>query len=301
MGNGSLSVADGEPSISPNAASVADDAEHLDGWVLTFRTAGSLPPLFCACGGGGDIFDYRDLALALPQAQPVYVLGMPPLEPGESFPSVQRLAAIYVDEVRRRQPSGPYQLCGHSFGGLVVYEMAALLANDGERVGLVALLDALHPSFKRTMSRWQRLRFQSIYLVDRTTKYFRNLASGRLDRIMRDGFDYFRGKFKEVTFKVVRSVVGRLRQPVPGAISSDELILVSAWHRYEPGRYDGRLVLLTANDRPPEYNVDPTLGWDRCETGAIDVHVVPGDHYSFLHPPHVRAVVERMLPYLVRP
>jgi thioesterase domain-containing protein len=296
-----FTASSGRPSIRPKARELGEEIEHTEEWVLAFRSVGTLPPLFCVCGGGGDIFDYRDLALALPEEQPVYVFGVPPLEPGEVFPTVQRLAAIYVGEVRKRQPRGPYRLCGHSFGGVVVYEMAALLADQGEEIGLVAMLDTLHPAFKRTMSGGQRLQFQLFYISDRVRKYTRNLASGRIDRIARDAFDCCRVWCKRTAFKVIRSIFGRLGQAIPGPIRSDELILVSAWHRYDPGNYTGPLVLINAADRPPEFGTDHMLGWDRSATGTIRVHVVPGDHLSFMHPPHVQALVEQIVPYLAGP
>ena len=101
-------------------------------WVVPLRTSGRRPPLFCACAGGGDAFEYRDFADALPDDQPVYAFGVPTLGEEAQFPTVEQLAAIYVRKVRELQKRGPYQLCGHSFGGLVVYEMAAQLTAEGE-------------------------------------------------------------------------------------------------------------------------------------------------------------------------
>jgi thioesterase domain-containing protein len=273
--------------------------DHAEGWVIAFRSVGTLPPLFCACAGGGDAFDYHDLALALPADQPVYAFGMPPLRADAAFPTVQQLAAIYVSEVRKRQPHGPYRLCGHSFGGVVVYEMAVLLAKGGEEVSLVALIDTLHPAFKRNMSARERVHFQLSYAADRIAKYIGNLVNGRIDQIARNAFDFVRYRSKHVVWKIARSVFGQLGRPAP--IRSDELVLVAAWNRYEPARYAGRLVLLNAADRPPEYQGDSTLGWRRYATGAIDIHVVPGDHDSVMHLPYVRTLVERIEPYLTRP
>lgn len=273
--------------------------QAANGWVVALRSAGTLPPLFCVCAGGGDVYEYDDLAQHLPRDQPVYGFGVPPLEePGERFPTVQQLAAIYVAKVRELQPRGPYHLCGHSFGGIVVYEMAVLLASAGETLGLVALMNSLHPAFRRNMSTGQRLRFQSAYIVDRVAKYARNLRNGRIDRIARDVVDFVLHRCKRTLWKVARVVFGRLGAPVPGPINSDEMILVSAWNRYEASNYGGRVVLLNAADRPPEYGRDPTLGWRRCATGNIDVLIVPGDHYSIMRPPDVLTMVERIAPYL---
>jgi thioesterase domain-containing protein len=268
-------------------------------WVVAFRSEGTLPPLFCVCAGGGDVFEYSHLAGFLPKHLPIYGFGVPPLE--TTFPTVQQLAAAYVSEVRRLQPRGPYYLCGHSFGGIVVYEMAVLLASQGQEVGLVALIDTLHPGFRRNMSPAQRLRFWTAYMVDRVAKYARNLKTGRIDRVAGDVADFVFHRAKRTFWKIARVVFGRLGGPIPLPINTDEMILVSAWNRYEATTYGGPLVLLNAADRPPEYGRDPTLGWSRCATGAIEVHVVPGDHYSMMHPPDVQALAERIESYLVRP
>jgi thioesterase domain-containing protein len=279
-----------------------EGAKQPDGWVVAFRSAGALPPLFCVCAGGGDVFEYDDLAQNMPADRPVYGFGVPPLDAvGHRFPTVQQLAAVYVAEVRKLQQHGPYHLCGHSFGGIVVYEMAVLLANAGEAVGLVALIDSLHPAFRRNMSGGQRLRFQSAYIADRIAKYARNLRHGRIDRIGRDVLDFVLHRCKRTLWKVARLVFGRFGGPLPGPINSDEMILVSAWNRYESANYGGRVVLLNAADRPPEYGRDRTLGWNKFATGDIDVHVVPGDHYSIMRPPGVLALVGRIEPYLARP
>ena len=277
------------------------DANQLDEWVVAFRSAGAVAPLFCVCAGSGDVSDYRDLARNLPMDQPVYGFGVPPLELlGDRFPSVQQLATIYVAKLRTLQPHGPYYLCGHSFGGVVVFEMAELLANAGEPVGLVAMIDTLHPAFRRNMSTVQRLRFFSAYLADRIAKYVRNLRHGRIDRIAHDALEFVLHRCKHGLWKVAHLVFGRLRGPIPGAINANEMVLVSAWNRYQSTVYGGHLVLLNAADRPPEYGRDRTLGWDQYASGGIDVHVVPGDHYSIMHPPDVLTLVERIAPYLAR-
>src|SRR5581483_1008225 len=56
--------------------------------------------------------------------------------------TIPALAAQYVDQIRRIQPFGPYRLLGWSFGGLVAHAMATQLESEGERVDLLAVLDA---------------------------------------------------------------------------------------------------------------------------------------------------------------
>jgi non-ribosomal peptide synthetase component F/acyl carrier protein len=64
---------------------------------------------------------------------------------GEDTPhaTVETMAAEYLREVKARQPDGPYNLCGYSFGGLVAFEMARRLRDSGDEVALVGLLDTM--------------------------------------------------------------------------------------------------------------------------------------------------------------
>jgi len=55
--------------------------------------------------------------------------------------TVETMAANYVAEIRRVQPHGPYFIAGHSFGGLLSFEIAQQLVRAGERVSFLGLID----------------------------------------------------------------------------------------------------------------------------------------------------------------
>jgi hypothetical protein len=61
---------------------------------------------------------------------------------------------------------------------------------------------------------------------------------------------------------------------------------------YAPRPHDVRIVLLRAREQPAGY-YDPTVGWDRLTTAGTEVHVVPGDHGSYLAQ-HLTAFAERL-------
>ena len=56
------------------------------------------------------------------------------------------MAREYIREMREVQPEGPYLLAGECVGGIVAYEMAQQLREQGLEVGLVALMDAARPT-----------------------------------------------------------------------------------------------------------------------------------------------------------
>ncbi|KAJ5469957.1 hypothetical protein N7530_007314 [Penicillium desertorum] len=60
--------------------------------------------------------------------------------------SLDELTAPYVAEIRRRQPSGPYNFGGWSAGGICAYDAARqLIFEEGERVERLLLLDSPFP------------------------------------------------------------------------------------------------------------------------------------------------------------
>lgn len=52
------------------------------------------------------------------------------------------MAAFYVEALLAHQPEGPYLLGGHSFGGVVSYEIARQLKERGREVAFLVLLDS---------------------------------------------------------------------------------------------------------------------------------------------------------------
>ena len=108
--------------------------------LVTLQAGTNLPPLFIAHGIRGSLLSFVELAAQLGPEQPVYGLQLPASIDVHQA-NLKALAANYVRQVRAIQPSGPYHFAGHSSGGLVVFEMACQLSEEGETVGLLALLD----------------------------------------------------------------------------------------------------------------------------------------------------------------
>lgn len=86
---------------------------------------------------------FHELSQSLPEWLPL--IGMQPrgLE-GDLVPylDVPTAARAYVRSLREVQPVGPYRLVGHSFGGWVAFEMALLLAAQGEAISDLFIVDS---------------------------------------------------------------------------------------------------------------------------------------------------------------
>lgn len=110
--------------------------------LLPLRAGGDRPPLFCIHPAAGFSWSFAGLTAYLGTDQPVYGVQSPGLRGRHGVaPDLDGLAAYYLERIRAVQPRGPYHLVGWSFGGQVAHAVATLLQDEGERVGLLAVLD----------------------------------------------------------------------------------------------------------------------------------------------------------------
>ncbi|KAL9124993.1 MAG: hypothetical protein Q9217_005739 [Psora testacea] len=56
--------------------------------------------------------------------------------------SIEDLCLVWVEEIRRRQPHGPFILSGYSAGGYYTFEVAKQLRHEGEKVEKLVLFDS---------------------------------------------------------------------------------------------------------------------------------------------------------------
>jgi thioesterase domain-containing protein len=102
--------------------------------------------LFCLPPATGSSACYTPLRHHLDADRPIYGL-----EQGEPPATFAEGVTAALDQIRRVQPAGPYHLLGWSFGGLLAHAIATRLAGDGEKVALLAVLDA-YPNDRRRLS-----------------------------------------------------------------------------------------------------------------------------------------------------
>jgi amino acid adenylation domain-containing protein len=133
-----------------NAPSVARFAElvqaqmQLSPLVSLSRADEAKGNLFCFHPSTGHVQDYRVLSDLLGDwnlwgLQATYLAEGSP-QPGRD--TLEALAAVYVEQLRRQQPQGPYHLLGWSLGGLLAFCAAAQLERAGEDVAFLGIVDS---------------------------------------------------------------------------------------------------------------------------------------------------------------
>ena len=133
---------------APTVAELAgrlDDIDREAGLrvLLPLRRSGRRPPLFCVHPASGLAWPYARLLAMLSDDQPVYGLQARGLISPELAPcTTGQMAADYLEQIERIEPTGPYNLMGWSLGGRVAHEVAVQLQQRGREVALLAMLDS---------------------------------------------------------------------------------------------------------------------------------------------------------------
>ncbi|KAJ5738863.1 hypothetical protein N7493_002018 [Penicillium malachiteum] len=95
--------------------------------------------------GSGSATSYAPIP-AIGEDVCVYALNCPFMKIPEEFHcGIDGVATIYIDEMKRRQPKGPYNIGGWSAGGVMAYEAALQLQAKGDAVSRLILIDAPCP------------------------------------------------------------------------------------------------------------------------------------------------------------
>ena len=251
--------------------------------LVSLQPNGTKPPLFLLHAVGPSILTYQNLLPHLAKDQPVYALQAQGLD--EKQPLLERMeqmAAKYIQEIKTLQPQGPYHLVGHSFGGIMAFEMAQQLQEQGEQVGLLGVFDAPTPALCYCQT--PPLIYQLYIHVSNWVG-----AAGLAQK-----WDYVAGRAKPIFQKLFNKSLAKVGvatvavdQPMPEIYRRIEEIDREALKRYSPQPYPGKMTLFRALEKDPKQFYDPHLGWRYLIEGELEIHNVPGHHMSLILEPQV--------------
>jgi len=262
--------------------------------LIALRSSGSRPPFYCVHPGGGSVLCYLDLARFLGSDQPFYGLQSPGLEvEGEVYACIEDMAALYIREIRGLQPEGPYFLGGWSLGGVIAFEMAHQLKGLGKQVALLALIDSYAPANDHDLSRLEN----DYEIIGMFLRDFR----GRLGKEMTESYDDLKGKDIGWLLQYLLSEAKSLGVLPPDAGMEEVRRLLNvfkanmnALKSYRPKAYFDRITLFRAETSSRNLLADNTSGWEDLTDNPIEVHLIPGNHYTMVARPNVQTLAEKL-------
>jgi thioesterase domain-containing protein len=250
--------------------------------LITLKEGDGEPPLFFIHGVGGNLVEILPTARLVAYPGPVIGVRARGVVRGETpHTTTQAMAADYLREIKKRQPNGPYHLCGYSSGGLVAFEIARRLSEAGDEVGLVGLFDTMMSPLRWPLRTWVEI---SAGYMSRLTGRLRAVSIRTWPAVLRKSGEHVRAW--RVSIRAAPSIAIRV---------AASALVASA--RYRPGFYRGELTLFSPLGRQAGLP-DLECTW-REHARTIVVVKTPGTHLTMLSPRHAAATaacVTRCLP-----
>ncbi|MEU1984151.1 amino acid adenylation domain-containing protein [Nocardia sp. NPDC019395] len=257
--------------------------------VLPIRETGDATPIFAIHARDGLAWSFAGLTRLLPEDQPIYGLQSPAYsETGYAPASLAEIAARYLAEIRRIQPTGPYRLLGWSLGGVLAHAVATELQAAGEQVEMLAMLDS-HPAVDPGV-------FESAV---RAALVEQGIVTGETGEDVGELSDAELARLHElIPPELLRLPVDRLRGVYRTAVRSAELI---ADHR--PGIYQGVVDFFRADiPTPGVEQPGPTADlWRPYVSGEVAEYAVTATHEEMTTAEAFSVIAPRLLIRLGKP
>ncbi len=254
---------------------------------IALRATGSRPPLFCVPASGQAPYYLRHLAKELGRDQPFYTVS--PAVPPNAVLSIQDAARLAVGAIRRVQPQGPYLIAGHCYGGVIAFEVARQIIQQGERVVCLVLFDTPAPGYPKVHRSWRRYAAQARHTIA-------SLAHGRRLASAAAAVTHLRLLGRMLGH---RFAARALFATSPGALlagrdpqSVNELAMLA----YSPRGLSAPIVQFLAADDTASTRLldDPRLGWRDFARAGFEACSVSGDHNSMFGPSRAGGLAARL-------
>lgn len=238
--------------------------------VVPIQTGGSKRPLFYLHVHviGGAFYNFT-LAHELGPDQPFYMLDPYMFNNNKELPpTLETMAAAYIESLRTVQSEGPYLLAGFCGGGIIAFEMAQQLHAQGQKVDLLILIEpgdgpAPHRLLWRKFCGGVIRRFGTLIRIstDKQLELFLRLRI--VLRLLKQPY-----KIKTI-FSLFQSTE---------ALREDWLsVFVWIISQYKTRQYPGKVTYFWAREEPKYIRT----WWGKvAEAKELEVYLIPGTHYT---------------------
>ncbi|MBD0288437.1 MAG: hypothetical protein ICV79_23865 [Flavisolibacter sp.] len=246
-------------------------------YMIGVNTQGVKSPFFAIPG----IIFYNELIPEMDKDQPFYCFELCP------YTRVEDTASLYISEMRKVQPVGPYNLCGYCAYGIIAYEMAQQLLKQGEKVSVLILVDAalnlIRPKNVKPIKRLFALLLFYLEYYKRKLQYYNKVIKPlpyikKASFISKETLRYLRNRGMVIYRRITKRYNKQYQHKEPYTIKP----------------YPGTVTLFKSKIPMPNFSNDPYMGWSRYVTGEIKVYNIEGDHTSMCHQPAVKDFAKKI-------
>ncbi|MGH9499156.1 MAG: non-ribosomal peptide synthetase [Terriglobales bacterium] len=275
------------------APTIRQLAEMLDGHgvpnhhpaVVPVQAHGSRPVLYWVRGGSF----LHPLAKRLGANQPILGLHLPAADASKLPPpyKFEDISAALVRQLQDVQPKGPYFLAGLCVNGVIAYEMARQLTQQGQQIAMLALFDAQNPAYYENFSHQSRAEL----LLRRTGHHFRNFRRQKLTEYLHERIT---GIHRRASVRYWRMRHGLGLSVDYKHLQDLDTIVHPASFVYRPEAYPGEVVFFQSTDWPHGQYWDFYASWDGLIGGGVQVFKISGGHESMFHEENVDLLARKL-------
>lgn len=258
--------------------------------VIPLKPQGTRPPFICL--GASPLF--LPLARLLGPDQPFCGLDLTQLK-SINLPDPCKLGDIakyVVEAVREYQPEGPYSIGGWCLYGVLAFEVARQLTEQGHQVQLLTLFDSPNVAYRRRLSGIEKaqMRVQK-WLFHLST--IAKLNPSEMVRYTKHMITIARGKGMRERER--QAIEMGLQDADLRLMDLDPILFYAATH-YEPPPYSGRVLMVQADETPSGQHWQMARQWSKAVVGESVVHCVRGGHDGMFKHPYVETMAAKMRP-----
>ncbi len=276
------------PTIEKLAKLIGEEGDtNASSWLNPPQPGNSRPILFCIPPAGNSLLGFANLVHHLGADQPFYVPQPLGLE-AETTPHerVEDMAAHYIQEIQTIQPVGPYYLGGRCFGGIVAFEMARQLLEQGQKVALLALIDGgLPPNiYSKLRNADGSKKEKSLAQYWQSFAYF--CRNGQLLTILQY-------RYKQQLRKLRARFFPDNTSPDPLMANVQRVFRshLKARANYMPSSsYPGKITIFASGT----LRLDQQDSWNKLATEGIECHFVGGSHGTIDQEPYVGILAAKL-------
>ncbi|MCV3216967.1 SDR family NAD(P)-dependent oxidoreductase [Plectonema radiosum NIES-515] len=277
-----------------------NSSQRKDSTLVPVKPHGSKPPFFFVSGILGQVFALDRLAHYLDSEQPFYGLRSLGLEEGETpYTQITEIAAHHIKAIQAIQPTGPYRLGGHSFGGRVAFEMGQQLLEQEQKVSFLAILDipAITNSHKHGgTSDYTLFTITLAHIYEGVLEKNLDISSEHLKNLSLDEQVRYLGEsLQRAGQSLNEAEIQRVWQVCKSNTLADMNYLLQS-------HYDTLITLFRASElsvldflpNETETEKEPSWGWGKLSTSPLELHIIPGNHFTMMNEPQVQVLAKQL-------
>jgi amino acid adenylation domain-containing protein len=251
--------------IKKLAAAIFEDlGYHEESALVNIQPLGDKIPIYFIHPAGGHAFCFIPLAREMGTERPFFAVQNIFLhKPYKVEFTLDELSDIYIEEIKRNQPNGPYIIGGWSFGGVVAFDICQKLLAQGDCIEILIMLDSYLPS------------------------------SGKIKQLMSDD---------DLVSLAIKNgqILTNTKDIHVDIMSNIYLQSIHTLFTYQAKPYNGEVLLIEASEMDESYDVTAKDTWSEILKGNIRIVKSPGNHHSMVKEPNVKILADIIMKILKR-